>query len=124
LPFRKVIAAREPPSSDVIAGALAALRERTESSPSMAYQYLLALGLFGRMDEAYAILQERRLWPSLGTDALFLPEFAKLRADPRFMKIAAERGLVRYWRSTGNWPDFCSDERLTYDCKKEAANYK
>ena len=39
------------------------------------------------------------------------------------MQVAARLGLVRYWRQTGYWPDFCTTERLRYDCKTEAAKY-
>jgi hypothetical protein len=37
------------------------------------------------------------------------------------MQLAARFRLVDYWRSSGNWPDFCSDPGLPYDCRKEAA---
>jgi hypothetical protein len=37
------------------------------------------------------------------------------------MTIAKRVGLVDYWRSSGRWPDFCSDPGLKYDCKAEAA---
>jgi len=57
-------------------------------------------------------------------DALFRPDFAGVRADPRFMQITARLGLVRYWRETGYWPDFCTSERLRYDCKTEAVKYR
>ena len=50
-------------------------------------------------------------------------EFAPVRADPRFIPIAARMGLVRYWRTSGKWPDFCTNEQLKYDCKTEAAKY-
>lgn len=30
-----------------------------------------------------------------------------LRADSRFKDILRDLGLVDYWRSTGNWGDFC-----------------
>ena len=39
------------------------------------------------------------------------------------MSVAARAGLVRYWRKSGNWPDFCSSEQLKYDCRAEAAKY-
>jgi hypothetical protein len=40
------------------------------------------------------------------------------------MEVAARLGLARYWRQTGFWPDFCTSERLPYDCKAEAAKYE
>jgi DNA-binding winged helix-turn-helix (wHTH) protein/TolB-like protein len=52
---------------------------------------------------------------------LFLPQTAAMRRDPRFIKLAARLGLVDYWRTTGNWPDFCAEPGLPYDCKAEAA---
>jgi hypothetical protein len=40
--------------------------------------------------------------------------------DPRFMTAAARLGLVHYWAMSGQWPDFCSDPDLSYDCRAEA----
>jgi tetratricopeptide (TPR) repeat protein len=54
-------------------------------------------------------------------EILFRPHVESLRADPRFMQVAAHLGLLDYWRRSGDWPDFCSDPELPYDCKKEAA---
>jgi hypothetical protein len=39
------------------------------------------------------------------------------------MQVGARLGLVSYWRKTGFWPDFCTGERLRYDCKTQAAKY-
>lgn len=52
---------------------------------------------------------------------LFRPGLASVRRDPRFMPLASRIGLVRYWRSSGKWPDFCQRPGIPYDCKKEAA---
>ncbi|HEY5458789.1 MAG TPA: TIR domain-containing protein [Sphingomicrobium sp.] len=41
--------------------------------------------------------------------------------DPRMMAVAKRLGLLDYWQKTENWPDFCFDPDLRYDCKKEAA---
>ncbi|MDB5424668.1 MAG: hypothetical protein JWQ29_2084, partial [Phenylobacterium sp.] len=43
-----------------------------------------------------------------------------MRRDPRFMPLAADLGLVAYWRATNHWPDFCADADLPYDCKAAA----
>ena len=51
---------------------------------------------------------------------LFMPHMRLVRADPRFMTQAARLGLVDYWLETGHWPDFCTEEKLPYDCKKAA----
>lgn len=52
---------------------------------------------------------------------LFIPAAANFRADPRFMALGAKLGHVDYWQSTGKWPDFCTEQRLPYECKTEAA---
>jgi hypothetical protein len=37
------------------------------------------------------------------------------------MLVAARLGLLQYWQSSGQWPDFCFDPDLPYDCKKAGA---
>jgi hypothetical protein len=56
-----------------------------------------------------------------GVSVLFGVGTSAMRRDPRFMPLAARLGLVDYWRSSGPWPDFCSEPGLPYDCKVEAA---
>jgi hypothetical protein len=55
---------------------------------------------------------------------LFRPAFGSVRRDPRFMPFASRIGLVRFWRSSGNWPDFCERPGIPYNCKAAAANLK
>jgi hypothetical protein len=123
-PYRKVIAARLNPTPAKIDDALAALNARWGSDPRTRNNVLLALGNFGRVEQAYQLIQDPKFQPFVQTDVLFRPDFAAVRADPRFMQVAARLGLVRYWRETGYWPDFCTSERLRYDCKAEAAKYR
>lgn len=52
---------------------------------------------------------------------LFWPNATAMRRDPRFFKAMAELGLVTDWRARGQWPDFCSDPKLRYDCRASAA---
>ena len=81
---------------------------------------LAALGL---VDAAFAVSE--RYQPNIyrveGSAIFFFPSTAAMRRDPRFMALAAKLGLVDYWRTTGKWPDFCSEPGLPYDCKAEAA---
>jgi hypothetical protein len=37
------------------------------------------------------------------------------------MALAVKWGFAAYWRSTGQWPDFCSAPNLPYDCRAEVA---
>jgi hypothetical protein len=52
---------------------------------------------------------------------LFWPNLAEFRRDTRFMPLAVQIGLAGYWRSSSNWPDFCADKSLPYDCRGEAS---
>ena len=122
-PYRKLIAARLDPTPAKVDDAIAALKGHASNNPALRNGVLLALGNFGRVDEAYRLLEDPAFQPFIERDALFRPDFAAVRADPRFMQIAARLGLVRYWRQTGYWPDFCTSEQLRYDCKAEAAKY-
>lgn len=72
----------------------------------------------GDIDGAFAALKGR--FPG-GPIALYYPEMAGVRADPRFWPLVNRIGLVDYWRRSNHWPDFCSDRSLPYDCRKMAA---
>ena len=52
---------------------------------------------------------------------LFWPDAAGLRAEPAFFRKMADLGLVRIWVARREWPDFCADPNLEYDCADEAA---
>ena len=56
-----------------------------------------------------------------GPAIFFYPSTTSLRQDRRFMPLAARLGLIDYWRASGQWPDFCAEPGLPYDCKAEAA---
>jgi tetratricopeptide (TPR) repeat protein len=122
IPYRNVIAARLAVTPRNVDTAIDSLR--IDSSSHDRNRELLALGLFGRVDEAYSLLADPQFQRVVDPNILFRPEFGRVRADSRFMRVAAQLGLVRYWRESGNWPDFCTNERLPYDCKAEAAKYR
>jgi Flp pilus assembly protein TadD len=52
-------------------------------------------------------------------DYLFLPDFHRLRSDPRFAVLCARLGFSEYWVGTGNWPDCAEEPGLTYDFRQE-----
>lgn len=54
---------------------------------------------------------------------LFRPSLAGLRRDPAFMRLASRIGLLQYWKSSDQWPDFCNESHFPYNCKAEAAKY-
>jgi tetratricopeptide (TPR) repeat protein len=96
-----------------------ALYARTPLSISSLSQ---ALGAFHREEELFEILLNWQYPDKVDqvTDVLFRPALNTFRHDPRFMRVAARLGLLQYWQSSGNWPDFCFDADLPYDCKRVA----
>lgn len=123
-PNLKLLAARMDPTPAKIDDAIAAFRIRWGSEPRAEAKVLLALGAFGKTNDIYQLLDDPKFQPFIEPDLLFRPEFISIRSDPRFMQIAARLGLVRYWRESGSWPDFCTSEQLKYDCKTEANKYR
>jgi tetratricopeptide (TPR) repeat protein len=85
-------------------------------------QIILILGEFDKKEEAFKILLGRQdpFEIPYFVELLFRPAQADLRADPRFMLVASRFGLVDYWQRSGDWPDFCADPDLPYNCKIEA----
>ena len=110
--------------------AIAAVARREEArsvvSQNGLRQAIDCLSPLGLVDTAFTLSEryQPNIYGSEGSAMFFFPPTAAMRRDPRFMKLAARIGLVDYWRSTGKWPDFCSEPGLPYDCKTEAAKLK
>jgi len=88
-----------------------------------AISWLSALGL---VDDALKLAQrwepnKAGLYPNV---FMFGPLTKNMRRDPRFMQLAARIKLVDYWRTSGHWPDYCSEPGWPYDCKAVAATLK
>jgi TolB-like protein len=80
------------------------------------------LAMLGDVDAAFEQARKYLVRDSFANSSfLFWPNLGAFRADPRFMKLAADIGLVDYWRSAGKWPDFCDEPGRPYDCKAVAA---
>lgn len=47
---------------------------------------------------------------------LFAPITRNVRQDPAFVQLANRMGLIRYWRETGKWPDFCTGRTASSEC--------
>lgn len=81
-----------------------------------------ALTALGFTDDAFALIDrmsDDQLVASNLPYYLFTPVLAALRADPRFMRVAARLGLIAYWRASDAQPDFCSERTLPYNCETE-----
>ena len=100
--------------------ALYSRQERTDVGRGVLQQF----AALHREDELYEwLLGPRGQGLSASSEVLFRPALKTFRQDPRFMILAKRAGLLDYWRRSGKWPDFCSEEELPYDCKTEAAKY-
>jgi tetratricopeptide (TPR) repeat protein len=124
----KFIEARISPTPKNIEAALEAERKINRQFPPFTASLIQALGYFGRKDEAIDLLVNSpdgkwHEWIGYNAEVLFRPMMRDVWRDPRSMAGAAHVGLLHYWEVSGNWPDFCFDPTLPYNCKKEAAKY-
>jgi hypothetical protein len=71
----------------------------------------------GDIDEAYELLKQPLPNSRSYFAFLFYPEMKAFRHDKRFMALADRLGLLRYWRETNQWPDYCTEPDLPYDCR-------
>jgi tetratricopeptide (TPR) repeat protein len=119
--------ARINPTPANIDAVLRFYRQQFEKYPEASPNYIQALGTFGRFDEVYRVLLSRpeATWDydHYDYDILFRPHMRPMLFDRRFMDVAHRAGLLTVWRKSGDWPDFCNDPKLPYDCQKEAAKY-
>lgn len=70
----------------------------------------------GDVERAFALLEGP--WPVTRPHwFLFYPEMKSVRADKRFLALTERLGLLAYWRETNQWPDYCKEGGLQYECK-------
>ena len=99
-----------------------AVQEARDVSKRWFVEYIDTLAEFRREEELIKALYAYDPQAFLGTAQVFGTKYSFLRNDIRFMAIMKKWGSqLDYWRKSGNWPDFCDDPRLPYNCKKEAA---
>lgn len=108
---------RDPPGGGAKTTAMApALPEEAYALARAKYRqgdHARALALLADAPVGTAALVQ---WP-----LLFWPSAAELRTEPAFFQKMAQLGLVKVWAARREWPDFCAEPGLRYDCAKEAA---
>ncbi len=124
----KFIEARISPTPQNIEAAIEPARKLNRQFPPFIADLAQSFGQFGRKDEAIDLLinYPGGRWSEFigyNAEVLFRPAMREIWRDPRSMAGAAHVGLLHYWKVSGNWPDFCFDTTLPYDCKNEAAKY-
>lgn len=125
LPFtRETIAWRADPASLDRARLGRAAEAMFAKEPTSAWFTATAMLRLGDNDAATAwMLRAPTSDAAYQWSAVFWPDAAALRRDPRFFAAMARIGLVDLWRSRGQWPDFCAEPGLPYDCRAEARKY-
>jgi tetratricopeptide (TPR) repeat protein len=90
--------------------------------PSSFHHVVQTFTILDREDQLLPILMTVPLNDaSSAVDVMFRPSAHEFWRDPKSLQYAKRVGLLGYWQSSGNWPDFCYEADLPYDCKAEAA---
>jgi hypothetical protein len=120
-----LLAARIEPTSANVDLAIANAREVNRTVPFYVTGLATTLATFGKTDEALAALLrfDAPSYAGYQSELLFRPTMRQVRRDPRFMQAMAKMSLLSFWKKSHEWPDFCFDPDLPYDCRKEAAKY-
>jgi DNA-binding winged helix-turn-helix (wHTH) protein len=71
----------------------------------------------GDIEGAYAAMQDPLPRNRQLHMFLFYPEMKSFRRDPRFWTLVERLGLLNHWRTTNQWPDFCAEPDLPFDCR-------
>lgn len=85
----------------------------------LTYNYVFELlAVAGFRDDAIQLAKERiaagDFW-FRGT--LFRPSLDEFRSNPAVFELFEMNGLLAYWQTSDDWPDFCNDPGLPYDCR-------
>lgn len=119
---RIYLQARMHPTSQNVDRAIEVTRKTYRPDQPGAAAMMQILGMFGRQKELLDFVMNTPSSAIAGIeDILFRPTMRILWLDPRSLQFAKRIGLLQYWRSTGKWPDFCSQPNFPYDCRAEAA---
>jgi len=92
----------------------------------LTYNYVFELlAVAGFHDDAMQLAKERIAADDFwfrGT--LFRPALTQFRSDPAVFELFAMNGLLEYWLMSDEWPDFCEDPDLPYDCRSVAVDLR
>jgi TolB-like protein/DNA-binding winged helix-turn-helix (wHTH) protein len=81
------------------------------------------LTVLGALDDAYVVAAleaaraaQKGVIGSFASGVLWNPEMAPFRRDARFVKLAADLGLLKHWQQYGA-PDFCAPSSGEFRCR-------
>jgi hypothetical protein len=116
--WRSFIEAKAAHSRQMSAAAIPKIREAADRGDISRETEIMMMAELGGTEQAiaaanFALDHQQELQPQY----LFTPITQNIRKDPRFVGLAARLGLIKYWRETGKWPDFCTDR--TSECSPQ-----
>ncbi len=115
----RYLAARANPSPATIEPLMALIRPQIGNPEPAAFGFSTqAMAEFNQLDALFAWI-DRVPTTVVASQSylLFRPAFAAARRDLRFLALTKRIRLYDFWRQSGQWPDFCDDTALTYDCR-------
>ncbi len=117
--WRTFVKARAAHSTQLTGATIPKIREAAdqgEIAREIAIMMLAALGQTKQAIEATNLaLDHQQLEPKF----LFTPVMHNVRRDAGFVGLASRMGLLRYWRETGQRPDFCTDRAASGECSPQ-----
>jgi tetratricopeptide (TPR) repeat protein len=115
--------ARIDPKPAKVAAAIDNARASYQRDPDQhMWLYVQVLSVFNRYADLLNLLMTAPIDRARSaTFVTFPPWPVKFWHNPQSFAYAHRVGLIRYWQSSGKWPDFCFDPDLPFDCKKEAS---
>jgi TolB-like protein len=122
------IRTKRHPTPENVGGMRSALEAHYKKTGCVDVSRLVYAAHLGLAEEAYRTAETACLGPRgteddmMGPDGyrtglLFWDGMPELRNDPRFVRLCARLGLVKFWLATGKWPD-CVDQ-VPYNFKTE-----
>jgi DNA-binding winged helix-turn-helix (wHTH) protein/TolB-like protein len=117
--WRTFIAARTARSKQVTEAASATIRAAADRGTISRENEIMMLAGLGETKQAIEVANSAVDHQDLEPWFLFTPVTRSLRQDPGFVPLASRMGLIKYWRETGKWPDFCTDAATRNDCSPQ-----
>ena len=118
--WRAFLKARTGPTRPVPGAVIKEIRAGIDGgaiTPANGMMMLAALGEPKQAIEAVNGALDHRL--QMEPMFLFAPVARDVREEPSFVPLANRLGLIRYWRETGKWPDFCTDRAMRNECSPQ-----
>jgi hypothetical protein len=106
--WRSFIEARSPPSPALTATATLGIREAADQNEISRETEIMMLAALGETRQAMEVANSALDQLRLESWILFTPVTRNMRRDPGFVGLAAQLGLIKYWRETDKRPDFCT----------------